>query len=182
MNLLKQLLFFIINPYFLIKFRIKIKQLKPYSRILFCDIDNSIADTWPLLKKSQSNSTVFSNVTPLKGTALWLSKNYSNYDLIIFISARNYIHYFRTKQWLLKNNFKYGYQQLILVPRASDKVNYFLKAHNSQFIITVLDDLSYNHENGNIQYYSPIIDLLKKSNITHLDYQFILSLNQTFHD
>ena len=67
---------------------------------------------------------------------------------------------------------------LFLVPRAEDKLPYLNKALEYATRITYYDDLSYNHENGEVKFYSNVITELKKLRITYIGYQEINKVNR----
>jgi hypothetical protein len=146
--------------------------------ILICDIDNSIANTWPQWKNPKTKAkTFYKNIPPLVKSINFVKEFCSNNNLnLIFISARPYSEFSNTKTWI---KFYFGESNLVfLVKNASDKMWYYKKLIDDRKDFIVFDDLSYNHENGDVKYYTEIADFLKKNNIKHFDYKFITCINE----
>ena len=59
---------------------------------------------------------------------------------------------------------------LFLVPTAEDKLPYLKKALHQTNKITYYDDLSYNHENGQVKFYNSLIDYIKKTPINYIGF------------
>lgn len=145
---------------------------------LICDIDNTIADTWPSLTKNvkfSSEKARYSSLALLNGSAQWVLENKS--EQIIFLSARPFIYFFTTRKWLKQNGFNVKWNNVILVENAQAKLPFFKFLNEMNAEITVIDDLTYNHENDNIKYYSNIIRSVKEMDINYIDYESILKLN-----
>ena len=153
-----------------------------YSKIWVLDIDNTLADTWPTLlekKKYKNELHRLENLNVLTG-----SKNYflevcshPNHG-IIFLSARPLNSKVITQKWLENNNFWHQNANLILVPKAKNKLpflNLITLLHHHVFYI---DDLSYNHENGTVKFYDSVIKKVNKLNLFYYDNQFIQSINK----
>jgi hypothetical protein len=157
-NKAKELLFFLINPIFLLIFIITIKKIKD-KKIWIVDIDNTIAKTYQsLITNKSSNFNRLLNLDVLEGTQQ-LIHNLEDVE-IIYLSARNYIYYFTTKAWLKKHNFLKNPFNLILVLHPDQKIAY-LKKIAYKYDVTLIDDLSFNQENGSIKYYTDAIGQVK---------------------
>lgn len=119
------------------------------------DIDNTISDTWPeLLKFSQYEAYI--NAKPFESLINFINQLYSDNKVVIFLSARNYMYLEATKYWLTKNYiFK---NNVFLVDNPVDKLWFLSKI--KRYKVYYFDDLSYNHENGEVKYYNEIINLL----------------------
>lgn len=169
----------IFNPFIQFYFHLKLKSFVKTKRsitFLVLDIDNTIADTWKNLENfKKDRKQFFKNLSPLEGTIQHIKKNYSNYP-IIFLSNRNIFDYQVTKDWLKEVGFDTKDCLLILTNKPIDKVSY-LKYLTDNFEITYYDDLSYNHENGEILFYNVVINEVKKMNIDYFDYEYLVKLN-----
>ncbi len=125
---------------------------------------------------------------------------------IVFLSARQYIRYFVTQRWLKKHGFEQPDSVLILVERMKDKVpliegvvkKYFEKRppqykddfdeknalfltnfedkKDKEYPLIYFDDLSFNHENGDVLFYENVINSIKKLPIKYVDYFELLSM------
>ncbi|RLV61414.1 hypothetical protein D5018_01615 [Parashewanella curva] len=146
--------------------------------IFIIDIDNTIAETWPTLVDRKIPLVL--NYLKLKPKRNVVSKIY---DLIkqedssvevLFLSARTYYYKPVTRFWLrFVLGFKLNYQT-ILVDRANDKVDYLKRYLSEGYSIKYFDDLSYNHENGEIKYYQEVINFANSnSDIEYYDYAWI---------
>lgn len=159
---------------FLFKFSITKLFLKK-RKIVFVDIDNSIADTWPLLRNGHADVSL---LPPLDNSIAFLKENYNffQYD-IVFLSHRDVRLFNDTHRWLLKNyDVSISSSMLYLVPYAEWKVFYYRLANYFGLEIVVFDDLSRNHENGEIHFYHRIISEIKCLNIKYYNFDFIQSL------
>ncbi len=120
---------------------------------------------------------------------------------IVFLTARQYIRYFVTKRWLKKHGFEQADSVLVLVERMRDKAplleavlkkfikkgtpqyksafKYFSGLNNSEsmtYPIVYFDDLSYNHENGQVIYYEEVIEAVRKMPIRYIGYDELLKM------
>lgn len=166
----------IIALYFHELFKKHIK--KTPETIIICDIDNSIANTWPQWKNPTIKAkTFYKNIPPLAKSINFVKELCSKNNLsIIFISARPYNELSNTKTWV---KLYFGADNLVfLVKNASDKLWYYKTLIEKGKDFIVFDDLSYNHENGDVKYYTEITQFLKKNDIEHFDYKFIKNLNE----
>ena len=104
-------------------FSIKLLNSKKKS-IIFIDIDNSIANTWPFLNNSSFN---IKYIPPLNGSIRFIRQNFDP-DLIeiVFLSHREVKLYKKTFYWL-KNYFDNSVtlNMLFLVPFPLWKLYYF---------------------------------------------------------
>ena len=155
----------------LLKFRRNIKNVK--KNIVIVDLDNTIADTWVLRNKGYSEKYIYQNVKLINETISFIRESFSNTKNDVYIlTARNYRYYYTTNTWLLSHSIHYP---LYMVPNPEHKLK-FIGKNTCQKIVWI-DDLSYNHENGDVKFYNSVIDQLKYSkNITYLDYNFIQEL------
>jgi hypothetical protein len=147
--------------------------------VVFVDIDNTIANTWPLFQQHQCiNQQLVREVAAFSGMKHFLLQEYFSKDIsVIYISARPLRLYVATKKWLIKNQFWQRGSKLVLVSQPQQKLKYLQEAVKLNLFVTFIDDLSYNHENGTIRYYDDIIHLLKQMNVTYLDNHWIQSIN-----
>lgn len=152
-----------------------LRRIKNKNLVVF-DIDNTIADTWPNLRKSEIDfSQVYKTVMLFPNMKkLILELQNENFE-IIFLSARHLGHYNTTKAWLLENSLPSKY--LFLVWKVEQKLEY-LNDWSKQNNVFYLDDLSYNHEEGEIKYYESIIEKVRRFDLVYYDYSSILSIRE----
>jgi hypothetical protein len=177
-----------------------------YDAFWVVDIDNTIADSWkkmtPQYKDAfRSQSDKMMHIAPFESMQQ-LFQNVPPRTRVIFLTARQYIRYFVTKRWLKKHGFQQSDSVLVLVEWMRDKTSllesvindYFTKKGTPQYKINFepfsslnhsksdiypiiyLDDLSYNHENGDVFYYENVINAVKKMPIHYIDYDALLKM------
>jgi hypothetical protein len=177
-----------------------------YDAFWVVDIDNTIADSWRKMTPEyqdafRSQSDKMMDLSPFPSMQQ-LFQNVPPRTRVIFLTARQYIRYFVTKRWLKKYGFEQTDSVLVLVERMRDKApllesvlkNYFEKKRDSQYQsdfdpflmlnnsksttypIVYFDDLSYNHENGEVLFYDDVINAVQKMPIQYVGYEELLTL------
>jgi hypothetical protein len=177
-----------------------------YDAFWVVDIDNTIADSWrkmtPQYKDAfRSQSDKMMDLAPFPSMQQ-LFQNVPPRTRVIFLTARQYIRYFVTKRWLKKHGFEQADSVLVLVERMRDKApllenvlkNYFEKKGTPQYQsdfdpflmlnnsksttypIVYFDDLSYNHENGEVLFYDDVINAVQKMPMQYVGYEELLTL------
>ncbi len=150
-------------------------------KILIVDLDNTLFDTWPLLRLKKS---VFHSSPPiLAGTLKFVASSLNADTKLIFLSHRPSSCYRYTLN-LLQNidNFSKVDFQLYFVPKVTYKKMYFKVANSLFDEVWLIDDLTYNHEFGEVLYYNEIIEYVRRLNIKYFDYKFILNINKKRHE
>jgi hypothetical protein len=177
-----------------------------YDAFWVVDIDNTIADSWraqtpQYLAQFRSESDRIMSIAPFESMQ-GLFQNIPPRTRVVFLSARYYIRYFVTKKWLKKHGFWQSDSALVLVERMRDKAPLladvlakfdkkqppeeksgqspqYLNDSNSpitNFPITFFDDLSYNHEKGEVLFYKDVIEAVKKMPIKYIGYEELLRM------
>lgn len=157
-----------------ILFKYKISTLRKFNEVVIFDLDNTLLDTYPLLN-FMGLRDVFRSVKTHPGM-MNLFNEYSEKEVFLFIlSSRKIKFYGITNQYLKQNvNTKVPFY---LVSEPFKKIK-FLKYSASCFKrVTLYDDLSYNHENGEVKFYQEIINEVKKLSISYFGYEEILKIN-----
>lgn len=158
----------------LLVFRIFLKTIKDNGRVIVLDIDNTLANTWPELLKS--DPVDFQKIPVLMGSKKYLEDNYPNHRRI-FLTARPLSSFKVTYRWLKLNNFWKKGSFLATVSKVEEKVSYLHNLLNCNFEIIYIDDLSFNHENGEVLFYDAVIDEIKLLPLVYYDYGFISKIN-----
>jgi hypothetical protein len=181
---MKNLAWTIINYLFFFYYQIKfsriIYSLNTKKNLVFIDIDNTIADTWPTLKSTKFKNEFerHLNIPVHFGMKKFIESNFKNDNYkIIYLSARNYRFIGVTNKWLSTNEFNINDFSVVLVNKPSLKLYFLKKAINNNFNVIYIDDLSYNHENYKVKFYTPIISIIEKMKITYIGYDKILEIN-----
>ncbi len=156
-------------PYFF-KILNDFKKQVPYHQILVLDIDNTIADTWPEIKYQgvikSPRFSFFKKLRPFKKRIAFLINRYPTTP-IVFLSNRNVVYYNTTRNWLIQNGFSNRNFRLILTLNVEDKLRYLKLLQNHYKKVIYFDDLSYNHEHGEVKYYQIVIDALAEMELEY---------------
>lgn len=141
------------------------------------DIDNTIAFTYPSFDIKYS-----SQMQRYSCLAIYPAMRNFALDLIqkghrlIYLSARPWYVFPATYQWLRSNGLIRSPNDLFIVPRVEDKIP-IISYLSDRFKVIYIDDLSYNHERGEIKKYTRVIETVKTmDNVTYLGFDFIQSL------
>jgi hypothetical protein len=139
------------------------------------DIDNTLCDTWPTLNFTKKNyfflrflqeARRVSLIPPFENMMTGVSKRIKRKNTdVYFLSARHRSLWPFTYVYLVRHIGFFNPSKLILVPSANDKIkkiNIFLTLLIDKLI--VVDDLSYNTENGQTLYYTDVIKYLTTNN------------------
>ena len=146
--------------------------------VLILDIDNTVAFTFESLisDKTISNKDRLATLNPKQNLIAYFEKKYPKHYKI-FISARSYRYYWVSYKWLKKNRICFNVFNIILVPKAKDKL-WFLNLFSKNCSVVYFDDLSYNHENGHVLYYQQVIKNVNKLKLNYYDYKDILKIEK----
>jgi hypothetical protein len=176
-----------------------------YDTFWVVDIDNTIADSWkkmtPQYKNDfRSQSDKMMDLDPFPSMQSLL-KDIPPRTRLVFLTARQYIRYFVTKRWLQKHGFWQADSVIVLVEKMRDKAplleavlknfekkgtpqyknnfDSFLSLNTSKpmtYPIIYFDDLSYNHENGEVLFYENVIKAVQKMPIRYIGYAELLKM------
>jgi FMN phosphatase YigB (HAD superfamily) len=157
-------------------FKYKISTLRKFDEVVIFDLDNTLLDTYPLLN-FMDLCDVFRKVKTHPGMMNLFNKYLEKEVFLFILSSRKMKFYGITNQYLNQNlNTKVPFY---LVSEPFKKIK-FLKFSASYFKrVTLYDDLSYNHENGEVKFYDEIINEIKKLSISYFDYEEILKINNS---
>lgn len=175
-ELFKRIYYGFFGRLFKIKFhRIK-ASLDPSVPVYLVDIDNTLADTWPSLQelvydKEQDRYRSLSVFLGMR--KLIVCKR--NSAKVIFISARSFLSYRTTQHWLRSCGLDGC--DLILVARAEDKMYYLKTLISNGLSVVYIDDLSYNHEHGDMKLYDELIQEINGLSLTYLGIKEIELIN-----
>lgn len=161
------------------------------NRIYIFDIDNTLCDTWPSLKSKKNyfifrfvkeNIRVF-NLPHLEGMVNCVKRRLSRKNVnVFFLSARHWSLWPVTYLYLLIKIGCIFPWRLILVPKAKLKIDILKKfmLENGNHI-TMIDDLSYNTENGKTLFYNDVIKYILKNSkkIRYINKNHIDTINSS---
>jgi hypothetical protein len=92
---------------------------------------------------------------------------------VIYISARDFRIYKPTLSWLDKQGILQSSESVFFVRNAMQKVDYLKVLVRNNRNIEYIDDLSYNHENGDVRFYEAVIEEVRKLPLTYRGVEFI---------
>jgi hypothetical protein len=147
-------------------------------KIWIVDLDNTIANTWPLRKKAYDDKRIFQEVRAFEGLLQYLYRNIHSKDLFIILSARPYSYLKITKKWIRSCFSGTLNPKVFLVEAPLHKLKYIELSIKHGFKVIYMDDLSYNHENDDVRFYQEVIDKVNKLPIKHIGYEEILKLQK----
>ena len=170
-----------LSPIFNIYFRFLATILKFFLKgkhVLILDIDNTIAFSFESLisNKTISNKDRLATLRPKQNVIAYFEDKYPKHYKI-FISARSYRYFWISFKWLQKNRLSFNVFNIILVPKAEDKL-WFLNLFSENCSVVYFDDLPYNHENGHVLYYQQVISNVKNLKLNYYDYEDILKIEK----
>lgn len=158
--------------YFSLKFILLIN--KEAEKIYVFDIDNTIANTWPSFL--QGYSTMEERLLSL--AVFYKMREYildisSQGSKVVFLTARPYSTYNLTFLWLNSLGLIKNKNDLFLVLKPLEKIDLLKKIHKE---VNFYDDMTYNHEKGDMKYYENEIRLLKQ--LSHIKYYGLNEINK----
>jgi len=167
--------YFLIKQFYFNQFKRVLNQQTSYNSLHIFDLDNTLAHTYPNLHQSNT-AKMYEDLPTHKRLVDLANKTLAdNKSFFVVLSARDYKYKTATKAWLNKHLDKKDVP-LFLVPKAKDKLPYLDKAVSSFETVTYYDDLSYNQENDNIQFYDSVIRAVNKMPLTYFGYEDISKL------
>jgi len=181
MQIIKRIIIFFFRLYFHSIFKLKLI-LNKKKWIYIFDIDNTLADTWPSFlenytseKDRYSKLSIFINMRKV----ILKASYHKNNRKVIFLTARNYLQYFTTYSWLKNNQIPLSFFDLILTHGAEEKVKLLRKFGEKGYKIIFVDDMTYNHENGEMKHYEKPINDITKSKIHYFGVDQINKFNNS---
>jgi len=167
MGKIKKIVIFLCRIYFHTVFKLKLK-LNKRKWVYVFDIDNTIAHTWPsFLDNYKSERDRYLKLSIFVNMRRLVMKVYNKRRTrkVIFLTARNYLQYFTTYKWLKSNSFPLSFFDLILTHNAQEKVKLLKRFGEKGYNIVFVDDMTYNHETGEMKYYTNSIKELRESKV-----------------
>jgi hypothetical protein len=181
---MKKLILDIINltlyNYYKFKLIIQIAFIRENQTIVFIDIDNTIADTWPSIKSKKYSNEIdrHKNLTVFDGMKDYIQSNFrGGQHQVIYLTARHFNLIYVTKSWLVNNGFFYAKDCLILISKPTLKPSFIKLAIKKNLKVIYIDDLSYNHENGHVRFYENVIKEIEVLNVSYIGYKEINKIN-----
>lgn len=172
--MLKSAFNFCCRVFFLLLFVVKSK-INSGSSLYVFDIDNTIGNTYPTLQKkygSEKERLLSIPVFPkIKSVVQQLLKSESR--KVIFLTARSYKTWSVTHEWLSKNDINASLSDVIIVSAPQQKIEFLQTILPRNKRVVFVDDMSWNHENGEVKFYENEIRILSGLPLRHIGYSTI---------
>ncbi len=157
-----------------IAFKYSIKKCESFNEVVIFDLDNTLCNTYPLLN-SMSLRSVYRYVQVHPPMIKLLDDFYKNEVYLFILSSRKVKYWGTTKKYIRQNISKSVPFYLVSEPHEKIK---FIKYCSGRFDKVILfDDLSYNHENGEVKFYNEVIDAIRKMPVSYFDFDDICRIN-----
>lgn len=153
------------------------KRCKSY---VICDIDNTLADSWISFhcEEFKDENQRLSSLAIFLGMLDLLKFVQKNKHVsIIFLSARSMKFYPTTVNWIKGNTLIASFSNVFLVQKPMDKLKYLKFFIDRKKHVLFIDDLTYNHELGKIEYYSSVVNKLSDMELTYWGVDEINQIN-----
>jgi len=103
-----------------------------------------------------------------------VSDYYHQGACVVFITARRYQDYWITRKWLMDQLI---YKSNLIIVNSPEEKLKFIRLASQHGKVDYYDDLSYNHENGEIKFYEECIQQVHNiPNVNYFDYYQIKKL------
>lgn len=158
--------------YFSLKFILLVN--KEAEKIYIFDIDNTIANTWPsFLQSYETLEERLSSLAVFHKMREHILDISSKGNKVIFLTARPYKTYSLTFTWLKNLGLIENKYDLFLVSKPLEKIDLLKKTNKEVYFY---DDMTYNHEKGEIKYYENEIRLLGQ--LSYVKYYGLSDINK----
>lgn len=176
--MLRSLFNFFFGLYFKWLFRRQVN-LHADRSIYFFDIDNTIGNTYPTLMRTYSNERerILSVKAFPRMKVLVSALQQSKSRKVIFLTSRSYLLWNVTATWLNRNGMNADKTDVILVKSPAEKIELLQSAAQTHRRLVYIDDLSYNHEHGEVKFYDAETAAAGKLPLRYIGYKTILRFN-----
>jgi len=160
-------LYGVLDTWFRYRFRRMLDRADDRTKVYLVDIDNTLAHSWPSLQQYvyRNEQHRYASLPIFIGMRNFILDKIRQRHRVVFISARSYQSYFTTCKWLISCGIRAS--ELILVPGANLKLFYINYLISKGIPVVYIDDLSYNHEHGEVKLYD---DLIREVSCMSIDY------------
>ncbi|PST83252.1 hypothetical protein C7T94_11715 [Pedobacter yulinensis] len=176
---IKELIIESVRRFFILRLGV-LARSRPGSRTVYVvDIDNTLAHTWPSLCDGyiRTEASRYETLSIFRGMRQLVVEQAAAGHLVVFVSARSYHCYFSTMRWLRACGVPFD--QLILVYRVSEKIGFIDLLIAKGLNVVYIDDLSYNHEAGEVRFYEETIRRVRNMPIRYFGLAEIEAINDS---
>lgn len=153
-----------------------------HRKLYIFDIDNTLADTWPCYYiPFPTYAQRLLSLPAFMGMRKVIKQVQDAGYPYLFITARNRSAAPATISWLNSIGLQATADTVIIVSNAAQKITLIKKALQQQIGIEYYDDLSYNHENGEVKLYEAAIRQISGLPVVYYSKEKIDQINQHNH-
>lgn len=164
----------IINIFFIKYLKFKYDKNK---KIVIYDIDNTLANTFPTITKNGQIPFSHLSVFP-KVLKMLMNDCQESNTIVLFFTVRPLKYWCTTYFWLNRQGINISLYQLFMCQFPMQKVIMIKKLNKKWSKVTLVDDMSYNHENGEIKFYTNVIDSIQAIGIDYIGYPELRNFQQ----
>lgn len=170
---------FLCSRFFALLFVCKAKANSHQSIYIF-DIDNTLGHTYPTLLQTYPSEKQRLLAIPFFSGFKKLLEGLlqSKSRKVLFLTARSYKSWFTTRQWLSQNGIETSIGNIIIVQSPAQKIELLQKILPHNKAVYFIDDMTWNHEKGDLKFYEPEIQLLSKLPVRYIGYKTIKAHQQ----
>lgn len=135
--------------------------------IVIWDLDNTLAKTWPSLVDFKGcHFKRLRNLEPFSFAVAALDKSLRSDSLCNLVCSARALKFYRVTDTWLKMHLKRPVP-FVLVPSAAYKASWIkrLKENLAHKDVILIDDLSFNHEHGEVKFYEEESEIIQGSGI-----------------
>ncbi len=92
------------------------------------------------------------------------------------MTSRSYLQWTVTHRWLMQHSISASLFEVIIVSSPAEKIQLLTDAALERRIVYI-DDLSWNHERGEVKFYESELEAVKKLPVRYIGYKTILRFN-----
>jgi len=146
------------------------------SKVAVFDLDNTLFDTWPLRTQALPERMIYDRVRPFTHVVELVNQLRRDGFHVLFITSRRFRFYGITFRSLLRIFSWRVAGQLVLVESPEDKIPYLELLIARYTLVHYYDDLSYNHEHGEVKTYQEVIERVNKLRLVYFNAGWITKL------
>ncbi len=139
------------------------------------DIDNTLADTYPAI--GTNGEILFSKLSVFPKVLEMVKRDCADTNtVVLFFTVRPLQYWPVTYIWLNRQSLNSILFHLFICQYPMQKVDLIQRLRKKFSKITLIDDMSYNHEKGEVKFYSNVIEAVKKTKINYIGYSELREL------
>ncbi len=148
-------------------------QRLPGDAVVVFDLDNTLAHTWPSFAQGHAHIWARLASLPPRPEMVELFARVRQRRPWLVLTAREYRTWPTTLAWLRRHTGVRESGRVIMVRSAAEKLPILNRLRLAYGRVLLIDDMSRNHEHGEVLSYDEVMAQLARIGITHLGVDFI---------